>query len=95
MEKELFDLISDYNKGCSDKFVNFLNYFNNSIKFYSKKLNYYCAETDLIIFLILLVRKINLKRFNSQEQLEYYIKISIKREYIRLSKLQNKYNFIK
>lgn len=65
-----------------------LEKFNNTIKHYARKLNYYCAETDLIIFVLTLLNKLNLEKFKRFEEYTAvkYINLSIKHEYIRLSK---------
>jgi len=65
-----------------------LEKFNNTIKYYSRMLNYYCAETDLIIFVLTLINKLNLDKFKNFEEgtAIKYIHTCIKHEYIRLSK---------
>ncbi|MPW25794.1 hypothetical protein GC105_08325 [Alkalibaculum sp. M08DMB] len=79
-------LLIDAFQKDNNTFLEIVDLFKNSIKFYSRKLNYDCAETDLIIFLLELLRKIDLSTFKANESLDYYIKKSIKHEYIRLSK---------
>ncbi|MFZ7121064.1 MAG: RNA polymerase sigma factor [Eubacteriaceae bacterium] len=73
-------------KNNKNYFTQIVDSFKNSIRFYSRKLNYYCSETDLIIFLLELLDKININNFSSDESLDFYIKKSIKHEYIKLSK---------
>ncbi len=65
-----------------------LKKFNKTIKYYARKLNYYCAETDLIIFMLTLINKFDLKKFKNFDENTAikYINGSIKYEYIRLSK---------
>lgn len=65
-----------------------LEKFNTTIKYYARKLNYYCAETDLIIFILTLINKLNLEKIKGFEEnaAVKYIHSSIKHEYIRLSK---------
>lgn len=65
-----------------------LEKFNKAIKYYARRLNYYCAETDLIIFILALINKLNLKKIKKFEEntVVKYINSCIKYEYIRLSK---------
>jgi RNA polymerase sigma factor (sigma-70 family) len=65
-----------------------LEKFNKTIKYYARKLNYYCAETDLIIFMLILINKLDLKKIKNFKETNAvkYINGSIKYEYIRLSK---------
>lgn len=60
--------------------------FQPIIKKYSRKLDYEEAESDLIIFLIELIKK--LPDTNNESILINYIARSIKNEYIRLNKKQ-------
>lgn len=65
-----------------------LERFNKTIKYYARKLNYYCAQTDLVIFMLTLINKLNLEKIKSFDEntVVKYINCSIKYEYIRLSK---------
>lgn len=87
-QQSLFELISNAQNNDESSKLLVLERFSNTIKCYSRKLNYYCAETDLIIFILVLVQNLNLKKLKSLEEgvIVKYIYISIKREYIRLSK---------
>ena len=89
MEQMLYELILNISEGNdeSSKLL-LLKKFDKTIKHYAKKLNYYCAETDLIIFMLTLINNLDLKRFVSFDENTAckYINSSIKYEYIRLSK---------
>jgi toxin-associated regulator BotR len=65
-------------------FIDIIKYLEHNIKSYSFSLNYYCAETDLIIFLYDILTKINISKFSSNDYIEHYIKRCLKREFIRL-----------
>jgi len=87
--KPLYELILDAVKNNDEESkLLILEKFRNTINYYARKLNYYCAKTDLIIFMLTLINKLNLekiKSFNEGTAVKY-IRISIKHEYIRLSK---------
>ncbi|MEG6511625.1 sigma-70 family RNA polymerase sigma factor [Desulforamulus ruminis] len=68
----------------------YINRFQPIIKKYSRKLNYEEAESDLIIFLLQLLKKV--PKFDSEKFLNSYIAKSIKNEYIRLNKKQQLIN---
>lgn len=89
MKQSLYELILNTVENNDEKSkLLILEKFNKTIKYYARKLNYYCAETDLIIFMLTLINKLNLEKFkNFEEGTAFkYIHISIKHEYIRLSK---------
>lgn len=89
MIQSLYELILNAVKHNDEKSkLLILEKFKNTIKSYARKLNYYCAETDLIIFMLTLINKLNLEKFKSFEEgtVVKYIHSSIKHEYIRLSK---------
>lgn len=88
MELSLFKLfISAQNNDETSKLF-ILEQLKNTIKYYTKKLNYDCAESDLKIFLLTLMKTINLYKLKNVEEKDFirYIYISLKHEYIRLSK---------
>ncbi|WMJ77307.1 MULTISPECIES: hypothetical protein [unclassified Sedimentibacter] len=89
MKQPLYELILNAVKNNEEKSkLLILEKFRNSIDYYARKLNYYCAKTDLIIFMLTLINKLNLEKFKNFEERTAvkYIQISIKHEYIRLSK---------
>ncbi len=79
------DLIIKF-KENNKYFVDILKHFEQTIKSYSYELNYYCGESDIIIFLFNILIKIDLSKFPSEDYIEHYIKRSLKREFIRLKK---------
>lgn len=89
MIQPLYELILNAVKNNDEKSkLLILEKFRITINYYARKLNYYCAKTDLIIFMLTLINKLNLEKFKSFEEgtVVKYIQISIKHEYIRLSK---------
>ena len=59
------------------------------LKKYAFKLNYEDAFSDLQLFLISLIVKIDTEQFSTEGQLVSYIHISLKNEYIHISKKKN------
>lgn len=59
MENNLNKLISEAQRGNKDSYIILINQFNPIIKKYSRKLGYDRADTDLIIWLIKTINKIN------------------------------------
>lgn len=89
MKQSLYELILNTVEDNDEKSkLLILEKFNKTIKYYARKLDYYCAETDLIIFILTLIKMLDLKKFKSFEETNAvkYINGSIKYEYIRLSK---------
>lgn len=89
MTQSLYELILNTIENNDEKSkLLILEKFNKTIKYYARKLNYYCAETDLIIFILTLINKLNLEKVKSFEEntVVKYINGNIKYEYIRLSK---------
>ncbi len=73
------------NRNCTDEFyLNTIERFKPLIKKYSKKLQYDCAETDLIITIIKILK--NMPYINDEKAYISYIAKSVKNEYVRLSK---------
>lgn len=54
------------------------------LKRYSMYLQYDCAESDLVIYLYMLLKKLDLTKFKDDSLLEHYINRCLKREYLRL-----------
>ena len=71
----------------------FLKRFDRSIKAFAYKLNYDGASTDLIIFVLELCQKIDLRCFENLNEgaVVKYIYNSLRHEYIRLSKFNSRY----
>ncbi|MCQ1528835.1 hypothetical protein [Lutispora saccharofermentans] len=62
MENNLYKLIVEAQKGNKDSCITLIDQFNPIVKKYSKKLGYDGADTDLIIWLIKTINKINKRR---------------------------------
>ncbi|MGL4731300.1 MAG: sigma-70 family RNA polymerase sigma factor [Clostridium sp.] len=62
----LTDIILEYQNGNNDIILCILEKFKFSIKKFSKKLNYECAETDLNIYLIELIKKIEINKLKNK-----------------------------
>lgn len=63
--------------GNSDAILEIIDKFKPIIQKCVRQLNYECAETDLVIFLLLLLSKIELKTFAQKsegEQINYFLK---------------------
>lgn len=65
-------------------FMDILDFFNYKIKYLSYKLKYPEAYTDLIIYLYELISKLDLNRFQCDEDLFKYIRTCLKNESINL-----------
>lgn len=65
-------------------FMDILDFFNYKIKYLSYKLKYPEAYTDLIIYLYELIEKLDLNRFQCDEDLFKYIRTCLKNESINL-----------
>ncbi len=86
--------IEEFNKGNKEVFLDILNRFTSYIKLCSYKLSYYCAETDLIIYLFKLMPKIDLSNFESDKYIIGYIKKCIRNMSITLYKKNENYSFV-
>jgi len=86
--------IEAFNKGNKEVFLDILNRFTSYIKLCSYKLSYYCAETDLIIYLFKLMPKIDLSNFESDKYIIGYIKKCIRNMSITLYKKNENYSFV-
>lgn len=88
LENSLFEIFVSAKNNNEECKLLLVEKFRNTIKYYSRKLNYECAETDLNIFLLTLMKTINLDKLKELDEKAFikYIYISIKHEYIRLSK---------
>ncbi len=77
----------------SDVQLLLLERFSRAIKSFAYKLNYDGADTDLIIFFLELCQSMKLRRFENLNEgaVVKYIYNSLHHEYIRLSKLNNRY----
>lgn len=94
MEESLYYLINNSKRGDKDSMMEIIIKFNPLIKKYKYLLQYDGAESDLIIELIKIIRKIPIDKdlnFRLDKYLVAYISYSIKNKYIFLSK---KYNSI-
>lgn len=94
MNKTLYELIENAQNNNNNALYTVIQNFSPTIKKFSKKLNYEEAETDLTIFLITLIKKMNLSYFylKGDGVLVNYIHSAIKNKYIdiyRKNKNQN------
>ncbi|MCB2318027.1 sigma-70 family RNA polymerase sigma factor [Clostridium tagluense] len=93
MDDELCTLIKQSQNKNKDAATKIIEKFMPLIKKYATKLNYDGADTDLIISLIKLIKKLPIdknKLFEKDKVIVSYIAISIKNEYIRLSQRYGK-----
>ncbi|SFC39889.1 RNA polymerase sigma factor [Clostridium uliginosum] len=90
MPTDLFQKIKifQYKLRC---FMDILSYFNSKINYLSYMLKYPEASTDLIIYLYELVLKLDLKKFNSDEEILKYIKKCLKNKSTNLYYKINSY----
>ena len=88
LEHTLFKIFTSAQNNDEKSKLLLLENFRNTVRYYSKKLNYECAETDLNIFLLTLMKNLNLSKLKKLEEKAFtkYVYTSIKHEYIRLSK---------
>lgn len=91
MENKLYILINNIERD-RDAIIQLVQMFEPLLKKYSLKLNYEDAYSDLQLFLIELVKKLNKNALFNTEDKYYlsYIKKSIRNKYINLSKKQKK-----
>lgn len=84
MSNNLYNLIEMYKNGEKDRLGIIIEKFNPTIKKFSRSLFYEEGETDLIIFTITLIQKMNLDYFRNKNEgvLVNYIYYSIKNKYI-------------
>lgn len=77
---KLIDIIIEYQSGNNDIILDILEKFKFNIKKLSSKLNYDCAETDLIICIIELIKKLDLNKLKNKSDgaIVNYINISLK-----------------
>lgn len=95
MNKTLYELIENAQNNNNNALYTIIENFSPTIKKFSKKLNYEEAETDLTIFLITLIKKMNLSCFYLKGDgiLVNYIHSAIKNKYIDIyRKNKNKDN---
>ncbi|MBW6411525.1 sigma-70 family RNA polymerase sigma factor [Clostridium weizhouense] len=79
MEKSLYNLITRVKQNDEDSLLTIINKFNLLIKKLSRKMVYEGAETDLIIYLIQMLRKLDLDKLKnfSEGGLVKYIQVSL------------------
>lgn len=78
----LNDIITNYQKGNNDLILTLLSKFNFLIKKLSNKLKYECAETDLTIYFIELIKSMDIEKFRNATDgaIVNYIHICLKRK---------------
>ena len=82
-------------KEQSNNFMDILSYFDSKIKYLSYKLKYPEASTDLIIYLYELTLKLDLKKFNDDDEVLKYIRRCLNNKSINLYyKINSHENFI-
>ncbi len=88
MEDNILNLIIRAKSSDEDALLTIITKFKPLIKKYSRLLNYDTAETDLIIELIVLIKKMSTDKKNLQKDNEFiaYIASSIKYQYYKLLK---------
>lgn len=82
----LYQMLKAAQNNDEDSINAIVKKFEPLIKKYSYHLNYYCAESDLIIELLILIKKINLDKFDddSEGKIINYIKSSLGKKKIDL-----------
>lgn len=91
--KNLNELIKLSQKGNNGCIIEILERFSPLINKYSRKLNYDCANTDLVICLLKVINQMpitNNATLNEEKYILGYINTSIKNTYITLSKKYSK-----
>lgn len=86
LEETYQNYIRAYKKGDSDKFNLILKPINPCIQSYAYRLKYPEAHTDLIIYLLELLKKIDLRKFKTDKEIQAYLKKCIRNKAINLSK---------
>ncbi len=89
MVKNLKNLVVDAKKDNKDALMEIINIFMPLIKKYSRKLLYDGAESDIIILLIKIIKAYPISKSDNNiedKDIIAYVNISVKHEYIRLSK---------
>jgi RNA polymerase sigma factor (sigma-70 family) len=85
---ELYQCLESAQNGNSESLIALIRKFDLSFKKYARKLSYPEAETDLIIEFIILIQKVDLKKFdkNNEGGIIMYLYTSIRNKHIELSK---------
>lgn len=89
MIKSLKDLVVEAKKDNKNAMMEIINIFMPLIKKYSRKLLYDGAESDIVILLIKIIKSYPISNEGKSIQdkdIVAYINVSVKHEYIRLSK---------
>ncbi|MDB0438054.1 hypothetical protein C4R89_00695 [Clostridioides difficile] len=91
---KLIDIITEYQDGNNYLILSLLDKFKFLIKKISNKLDYECAETDLVIYLIELIKSIDTSKLlnKSDGALIKYINTSLNRKSISLYNRNKKFN---
>ena len=77
-------------KGEKEAMLKIIKKFNPLITKYAHKLGNEDGKSQLVLFVLELINNINLNNFYSEGHIVIYVTKSIKNEYIRLSKLNNR-----
>lgn len=89
--EDLAKVLEKVNKGDDLAFEELLQVFGSLIAHYKRKLKYDDAEQDLILYLIELIKNLELKKFvGNPDYLQRYIAASLGNQYIYLSKRKSK-----
>lgn len=91
---KVVDIITEYQNGNSYLILNLLDKFKFLLKKISNKLDYECAETDLVIYFIELIKSIDTSKIlnKSDGALIKYINTSLNRKSISLYNTNKKFN---
>jgi RNA polymerase sigma factor (sigma-70 family) len=86
MNDDIYNMVKKAQEGEQDAFIEIFNKFDPAINKFSNQLSYPEAKSDLYIFIIELIRDLNLNKFNkiNQGKLFNYIYNSIKNKKISL-----------
>lgn len=68
MDTNLYTLLNEAQNRNEESLNTILVKFKPAINKFSRELGYECAKTDLNIFLIELIQKLDLNKFNSKEE---------------------------
>lgn len=90
----LVDIILKYQNGENEIILELLSKFELKIKKLSKKLNYECAETDLKIYFLELVKFVNIDNFKNKSDnvIFKYLNVCLNNKSNMLYKTNSKFN---
>ncbi|WP_238918198.1 sigma factor-like helix-turn-helix DNA-binding protein [Clostridium sp. YIM B02555] len=92
MDKSIYETIIEYQKNYNNEYVdNIIGIFSNQINKYARLLDGDDTKQTLLIFLIEVIRKLNMNNeyLKNEKVLLSYISKSLRHKYIKLSKEKN------